>query len=93
MQFKYLFIAYNKRFIGFLILAILIYCICGYYYVRYLFKPNTGLVENYPEFVLRDGKILFAPKIPFSPAIKSGLIPNTDILIKIQNKPVKNKSW
>jgi signal transduction histidine kinase len=80
----------NKRFIGLFVLAICLSCLAGFYFIRYVFKPVTGLVENYPEFISRDGKILFSPKAPFSPAVKAGLLPNQDYLLKIEDKPVRN---
>ncbi len=62
------------------------------YFIRYLAKPNTGLVVNYPEVVVYNNHVLFSPKAPFSPAVSEGLLPNKDYILKINDIEVKN-SW
>jgi len=64
--------------------------IAGVYFVKYLFKPNTGLVVYFPEVVFREGRVLFAPKTPFSPAVARGLIPNRDVIVAVNGVPIKN---
>jgi signal transduction histidine kinase len=83
-------IQYKRRFLLLFGAAVLLSAVSCVYFVRYLVKPNTGLVVNYPEVVQRDGKVIFSPKTPFSPAVSSGLQPNTDRIVSIDGKPVHN---
>ncbi|GEM_PF-2197271 len=62
------------------------------YFIRFIVKPNTGLVVNYPEVVVEKGKVLFSPKTPFSPAVSSGLIPNKDYILEINGKKISS-TW
>jgi len=83
---------YRLRFIVFLLLAFVLTVISGIYFIRYIVKPNTGLVVNFPEVIVKDGRTLFSPKTPFSPAVAAGLRPNEDIILSINGNPV-NGSW
>ncbi|MCD6120999.1 MAG: hypothetical protein J7K04_04110 [Spirochaetales bacterium] len=83
---------YRLRFILFLLLAFILTVISGIYFIRYIVKPNTGLVVNFPEVIVKDGRTLFSPKTPFSPAVAAGLRPNEDIILSINGNPV-NGSW
>ena len=73
-----------------LALNLLVYLISGVYFFRYLAKPNTGLVANYPEVVYSDGRVVFAPKSPFSPAVASGLIPYRDAIVSVRGQKIRN---
>jgi S1-C subfamily serine protease len=64
--------------------------VSGVYFVRYLAKPNTGLVVNFPEAVSRDGMVVFAPKTPFSPAAAAGLLPYRDQILSVDGKAVRS---
>jgi signal transduction histidine kinase len=88
MSVKNLF-QFKRRFLLLLSAAILCTIVSGVYFIRYLVKPNTGLVVNYPEVINRDGKVIFSPKTPFSPAVSSGLRPNVDQIISIDGQPVR----
>jgi two-component system NtrC family sensor kinase len=79
---------FKRRFLLLFAVAVLFSAVSGVYFVRYLVKPNTGLVVNYPEVVDRDGRVIFAPKTPFSPAVSSGLQPNTDQIVSINGSPI-----
>ena len=79
---------FRKRFLLLCATALVLTGISCVYVVRYLIKPNTGMVVNYPEVVNRDGKIIFSPKTPFSPAVSSGLRPNVDQILSIDGYPV-----
>jgi len=46
--------------------AALLCVLASVYFIRYLVKPQIGLVVNFPEVVLRDGWVVFSPKTPFS---------------------------
>jgi signal transduction histidine kinase len=64
--------------------------------VRYLLKPNTGLVVNFPEVVTRVDEetkqviVIFAPKTPFSPAVAAGLIPYRDRIVRVNNRIIRS---
>lgn len=88
MSVKNLF-QFKRRFLLLLSVAILFTAVSGVYFIRYLVKPNTGLVVNYPEVINRDGKVIFSPKTPFSPAVSSGLRPNVDQIISIDGYPIR----
>ena len=81
---------FKPRFLALLSVAVLFSGISTVYFIRYLAKPNTGLVVNYPEVINREGKIIFSPKTPFSPAAASGLKPNEDQITAIDGRPVRS---
>jgi signal transduction histidine kinase len=83
-------IRFKRRFLLLFAVAAAFSAVSGVYFVRYLVKPNTGLVVNYPEVVNREGKVIFAPKTPFSPAVSSGLQPNTDQIVSIDGYPIRS---
>jgi signal transduction histidine kinase len=83
-------IRFKQRFLLLFSIAVIFSAVSCVYFVRYLVKPNTGLVVNYPEVVNRDGKVIFAPKTPFSPAVSSGLQPNTDRIVSIDGYPIRS---
>ncbi len=80
----------REKFLVLFILAVMLSAISLFYFARYLAKPSTGLVVNYPEVIVYEGKVLFSPKSPFSPAISAGLIANRDYILKINDMEVKN---
>jgi len=65
------FLKFQWRFLILFSFALILSSFSAAYFVRYLFKPNTGLVVNYPEVVYNQGEVLFSPKTPFSPAVAS----------------------
>ncbi len=71
-----------------LALAALAAAVCCAYLVRYALKPYTGLVVNYPEAVARDGRIVFAPRSPLSPAVRAGLLPYRDRILRVGRVPI-----
>jgi signal transduction histidine kinase len=73
-----------------LLLAVVLSITAGVYFARFLFKANTGLVVNFPEVIVRDGKVVFSPKTPFSHAAASGLIPHRDIIVMLDGTPIRN---
>lgn len=89
MSVKNLF-QFKRRFLLLFCTAVLFSAVSSVYFVRYMIKPNTGLVVNYPEVVNREGKIIFAPKTPFSPAVSSGLQPNNDQILSIDGYPIRS---
>ncbi len=60
--------------------------VAGAYFVRSLFKPDTGLVVGFPEVVVKEGRVIFAPKAPFSAAVASGLRPGRDEILAVQHR-------
>jgi signal transduction histidine kinase len=73
-----------------LCLSLIVSVVGSVYFCLYLLKPNTGLVVNFPEVVYREGRVLFAPKTPFSPAVSGGLIPYSDAIVKVNEIPIRN---
>ena len=59
------------------------------FFTRFLFFPYTGLISDKPEITIRDNNIVFSPRSLFSPAINTGLKPDQDAILKINNIPVK----
>ena len=72
-------IGYRRRFAILLGICVVATAVSATYFVRFLFKPVTGLVMNYPEVVYRDGSVVFSPRTPLSPAVASGLKPGIDV--------------
>jgi len=56
--------------------------------VSAVLTPDTGLVDYYPEAAVSDGRVIFAPSAPFSPAMESGLIPGRDQIVTVNGVPV-----
>ncbi len=83
------FLKFKWRFLILFSFALILSSFSAVYFVRYLFKPNTGLVVNYPEVIYNQGEVLFSPKTPFSPAVTSGLNPNKDVILEIDGRPIK----
>jgi two-component system NtrC family sensor kinase len=83
-------IRFKQRFLLLFAVGVIFSAVSGVYFIRYLIKPNTGLVVNYPEVVNRDGKVIFAPKTPFSPAVSSGLQSDTDQIVAIDGYPIRS---
>ena len=83
------FLKFKWRFLILFSFALILSSFSAVYFVRYLFKPNTGLVVNYPEVIYDQGEVLFSPKTPFSPAVASGLNPNKDVILEINGRPIK----
>jgi two-component system NtrC family sensor kinase len=81
---------FKQRILLLFAVAVILSAISAVYFVRYLVKPNTGLVVNYPEVVNRDGRVIFSPKTPFSPAVSSGLQPDTDQIVSIDGHPIRS---
>jgi signal transduction histidine kinase len=73
-----------------LVLSTALTSIAGIYFVRSLARPDTGLVGYYPEVLLREGRLLFYPTAPFSPAMAGGMMPVRDRILSINGLPVSN---
>jgi signal transduction histidine kinase len=80
---------YQRRLLFLLLPAVFLSVISSVYFVRYLLKPVTGLVMNFPEVVLRLDRIYYSPKTPFSPAIAGGLLPERDQILSIAGQTVR----
>ncbi len=76
------------RFLLLFSIAAILSSISTIYFIRYLIKPNTGLVVNFPEVISKNGKVIFSPKTPFSPAVSSGLRPNSDQILRVNGYAV-----
>jgi signal transduction histidine kinase len=75
--------------VALLVLCVLLSGVSLAYFVRYLAKPATGLVASYPEVVVRSGRVIFSPKVPFSPAVSAGMSANRDQILSIDGSPVR----
>ena len=82
------FLGTQPRFVLLVSLCVALSAVSIIYFVRYLFTPYTGLVVAYPEVVVEDGEVIFAPRAPFSPAVAAGLRPNVDRILSINGEPV-----
>jgi signal transduction histidine kinase len=81
---------YQRRMLLLLLPAALLSALSAVYFVRYLVKPVTGLVMNFPEVVLRLDRVFFSPKTPFSPAVAAGLLPERDQILSIAGRTVRS---
>lgn len=81
---------FKRRMLVLLAVAGALTAVSAVYFVRFLAKPNTGLVVNYPEAVNRGGRILFSPKTPFSPAVASGLLPGRDQIVAVNGEGIRS---
>jgi len=62
------------------------------FFAVYLAKPETGLVVNFPETIMEGGRVLYAPKTPFSPAASGGLLPGRDALLSVAGMEI-HSTW
>ena len=81
---------YRGRLLLLLLPAVTLSAVSAFYFARYLAKPITGLVMNFPEVVLNQGRVLFSPKTPFSPAVAAGLQPGRDQILSIAGRQVRS---
>lgn len=81
-------VAIGPRRLGALALAALVTAACCAYLVRYALKPYTGLVVNFPEAVAEDGRVVFAPRSPLSPAVRAGMMPFRDQIVRVGQRSV-----
>jgi hypothetical protein len=78
------------RLFALIAIAVLFCSASAFYFVRYLVKPFTGLVAYYPE-VKTDGEaMIFSPRLPDSPAVRSGMVPDRDRILEINNMRMRN---
>jgi len=84
------FLKFQWRFLILFSSALILSSFSAAYFVRYFFKPNTGLVVNFPEVIYNQGEVVFSPKTPFSPAVASGLEPNKDVILEIDGRTIKS---
>jgi signal transduction histidine kinase len=89
MRTLWRFMAFKRRFLILFSAAMILSGISTVYFVRFLLKPNTGLVVNFPEVIVRDGEVVFSPKTPFSPAAAAGLRPNQDVILKVNDRVIR----
>jgi signal transduction histidine kinase len=78
----------QPRFLLLIVLCVTFSAVSVVYFARFLFTPYTGLVVAYPEVVVNEGKVIFAPRAPFSPAVAAGLRPGADRVLSINGAPV-----
>ncbi len=79
----------NRRLVLLAALCAALTLVSGAYFLRSLFKPDTGLVVCFPEVVVDRGRVMFSPKAPFSAAVASGLRPGRDEILAVNGEPVR----
>ncbi|HET6485555.1 MAG TPA: hypothetical protein VFH83_03990, partial [Spirochaetia bacterium] len=80
--------AERARFLLLACLCVAVTATSAVYFVRWMLKPNTGLVVDYPQVIVGNGRAIFSPRVPFSAAVSSGLLPDRDRLIRVNGAPV-----
>ena len=73
----------QQRFLLLVVLCVMFTAVAGFFFVRSLLKPDTGLVGYYPEVEVQGDAVLYSPTAPFSPAMASGLLPGRDAIISV----------
>jgi signal transduction histidine kinase len=80
----------RARFLFLAILCVAVTTVSSVYVVRWLLKPNTGLVVDYPEVIVTDHQALFSPRAPFSAAVASGLRAGQDRIVSVAGRAVRS---
>ena len=90
MAFGRLIISLRTRSRLYALFALCLGCtaLSAVYFIRYLARPNTGLVAGGLETVIRGGKVVFSPRTPFSIAEAAGLQPEHDELESVNGSPI-----
>jgi signal transduction histidine kinase len=76
------------RFICLMAVAMSLCAIAGFFFVRYLVKPFTGLVITFPEVRIDNGKVIYSPRVSDSPALRAGLIPEKDQILALNGRGI-----
>ena len=80
----------QQRFLLLVTLCVVFTTVAGYFFVRSLLKPDTGLVGYYPEVEVQGDSVFYSPTAPFSPAMASGLLPVRDQIVSVNGMPVSS---
>lgn len=86
------FAQYKWRFLVLCTVATVLSATSTVYFFRFLARPTIGLVSNFPEVTYEDGRVIFAPKTPFSPAVASGLKPKQDVIVRVGGREIRG-TW
>jgi signal transduction histidine kinase len=82
------FLRTHRRLLLLAALCAALSALAGFYFIRSLFKPDTGLVVGFPEVIVDAGRVVFSPKAPFSAAVASGLLPVRDEILAVGGQAV-----
>jgi signal transduction histidine kinase len=86
------FVRVQRRFLLHAVLCIGLTSLAAFFFVRSILTPDTGLVGWYPEAVMSEGALTFAPTAPYSAAAASGVMPREDRILSVNGRGVSN-SW
>ena len=64
----------RQRFLLLAAACVALTVVAGFYFIRSLLTPDTGLIAWYPEITVDQGRVTFSPSEPFSAAAASGLL-------------------
>jgi len=78
----------QQRFLLLVVLCVTFTAVAGFFFVRSLLKPDTGLLGYYPEVEVQGDVVLYSPTAPFSPAMAGGLRPGRDSIVSVNGMPV-----
>ncbi|MFI5369297.1 MAG: ATP-binding protein, partial [Spirochaetia bacterium] len=78
----------QQRFLLLVALCVVFTAVAGFFFVRSLLQPDTGLVGYYPEVDVQGDAVTYSPTAPFSPAMAGGLLPGRDAILSVNGVPV-----
>ncbi len=78
----------RRRFVLLASLSISLTLLGGFFFVRSLLAPDTGLLRYDPEVIVREGKVLFFPSAPFSAPAAAGVLPDRDRILSVNGKSI-----
>jgi hypothetical protein len=71
-----------------IVAGIILTLISGFFLLRHILAPNTGLISMFPEVLVTDNSIVFAPRDPVSKSIVKSLVPLSDSIVAINGNPI-----
>jgi signal transduction histidine kinase len=78
----------RRRAVLLLALSVCLTGASGWFFVRSLRTPDTGLIRYDPEVVAGIGGVLFLPSSPFTAPLSAGLVPGRDLITALDSQPV-----
>ena len=71
-----------------LALCVCIMALSGWFFVRSLLTPDTGLIRYDPEVIVDDGGVRFSPSSPFTAPLAAGVEPARDRILALDSHAV-----
>jgi signal transduction histidine kinase len=78
----------QQKFLLLVALCVAFTAVAGFFFVRSLLKPDTGLIGYYPEVDVQESAVIYSPTAPFSPAMTGGLLPGRDAIVSVNGIPI-----